>query len=136
VANVLAKPTNSGRFLLSATDKPLTPEQCLEMAADMKGHPEAQEKLHELSAAAKMGLKLRYAKSPAFIGLLIVDLQSAELPGFKNPEIQFVCEDDKVCTAELIDSAWSFFLYTSFQCFCAHCSRYASRVSAANEIQT
>jgi hypothetical protein len=106
VANVLAKPTHSGRFLLSATDQPLTPEQQLELAADMKDNPEAQEKLAELAGAAQMGLKLQYAKSPAFVGLLIVDLQSAELSGFKTPEIQFVCEDDKVCTAYSTCIAW------------------------------
>ena len=94
---IRAMPTQSGRFLLSAKDQPLTTEEKQEMAAVIKENPEAQAKLADLADAAQMGLQLNYAKSPAFIGLAVIDVHSAELEGYKSPQIQIVCEDDKVC---------------------------------------
>lgn len=93
---IRAMPTQSGRFLLSAKDQPLTAEEKQQMTAVIKENPEAQAKLAELADAAQMGLQLKYSKSPAFIGLAVIDVHSAELEGYKAPQIQIVCEDDKV----------------------------------------
>ena len=90
------KPTESGRFLLSATDAPLTDKERMEMKTIVEQDPEATARMSELASAAEMGLKLEYSKSPAFIGLLVADVKSAHMQGYSAPQVQMACEDDKV----------------------------------------
>ena len=89
------KPTQSGRFLMGASDMPLNSDERSELAA-IAENPEAAKRLTELASAAEMGLRLEYSKSSAFIGLLVADVLSAELSGFSAPQVQMLCEDDKV----------------------------------------
>lgn len=66
------------------------------MAQIMEEDPDATSRLSDLATAAEMGLQLEYSKSPAFIGLLVADVMSADLPEFSAPQVQMLCEDDKV----------------------------------------
>jgi hypothetical protein len=58
------------------------------MQTIMEHNPEASQRMSELASAAEMGLQLEYSKSPAFIGLLIADVKSAELPGYSAPQVR------------------------------------------------
>ena len=66
------------------------------MKTIMEQNPEANQRMSELASAAEMGLQLEYSKSPAFIGLLVADVVKADLEGYTAPQVQMLCEDDKV----------------------------------------
>jgi hypothetical protein len=97
-ASLRMKPTRSGRILLSASEEPITELQRSEVKASAENNPEVGAKLSQLADAARMGIRLRTSKSPAFIGLIVSDLKSAKVPGCKLPLVQLECEDDKVGT--------------------------------------
>ena len=90
------KPTPCGHLLVDVSDEPLTEREKLVRKQDLQRHPESLPLMADLAKAAGMGLKIEYSKSPAFIGLLVVDVVRGSLPGFSAPQVQVGCEDDKV----------------------------------------
>ena len=54
-------------------------------------------KVEQLSQLVEMGINVRSSKSPAFLGLLVVEVEDAVVQA-RRPWVQIRCEDDKVRT--------------------------------------
>jgi hypothetical protein len=80
--------------------------------------------MEDMAIVADMGLKVQHPKSSAFIGLLVVDVQTARLQGYNLPQVQLRCEDDKVRAGRALTPALASTSLNGLQCckVCTLCS--------------
>lgn len=91
------KPTGSGRLMLgSALRTASRDDLAKELYALAETSDIARQRMTELAEAVNMGVKLRLSNAPAFVGLAVIDVVSATLPGYRHPMVQVSVEDDKV----------------------------------------